>query len=81
MMKSLVNKSLGVGNNCTLLSLLSGIWLILFNYCLHIDAFNLENRLPIVKYGEDGTYFGYSVASHITVAETDDKDKTQNVKW
>lgn len=57
------------------------VWLFLFDYCLHIDAFNLENRLPIVKYGDDGTYFGYSVASHITVKDADGKDEAETVKW
>lgn len=32
-------------------------------------AFNLENRLPIVKRGVDGTYFGYSVASHVVTMD------------
>jgi len=29
--------------------------------------FNLETRLPLVKYGADGVYFGFSVAEHQTV--------------
>ncbi|KFM80851.1 hypothetical protein X975_03590, partial [Stegodyphus mimosarum] len=28
------------------------------------NAFNLEPRLPVLKLGERGTYFGYSVAEH-----------------
>lgn len=42
-----------------------------------IVAFNLENRLPIVKYGDTGTYFGYSVASHIIGEQDDEYDE----KW
>lgn len=52
--------------------------LIAFNCCIkHIDAFNLENRLPIVKYGEPNSYFGYSVASHVT-GDGDDPDNEEN---
>lgn len=35
------------------------------------EAFNLENRLPIVKYGANDTYFGYSVAGHIVEKSAD----------
>lgn len=40
-----------------------------FFYCLYLflcvaDAFNLEPRLPVLKLGEKGSYFGYSVAEH-----------------
>lgn len=46
---------------------------LMLNYCVNDTvAFNLENRLPIVKYGANDTYFGYSVAGHI-VDESDDK--------
>lgn len=34
-----------------------------------ILCFNLETRLPIVKYGRNGSYFGYSVAAHQSVEE------------
>lgn len=51
--------------------------LLLLNAIVHIDGFNLENRLPIVKYGEEGTYFGYSVASHVS----GEKDDPYNKKW
>ncbi|KAL5276903.1 ITGA7 family protein [Megaselia abdita] len=30
-----------------------------------VSGFNLENRLPIWKYGPENSYFGYSIASHI----------------
>lgn len=41
-------------------------------------AFNLENRLPIVKYGNVDTYFGYSVAGH----EVDVKNYNNHTeKW
>lgn len=41
---------------------------------LTANAFNLENRLPINKFGAAGSYFGYSVAEHVV---TDSED----IKW
>lgn len=32
-------------------------------------SFNLESRLPVIKRGSDGTYFGYSVAEHQSISE------------
>lgn len=29
-------------------------------------SFNLEPRIPVIKFGEDGSYFGFSVAEHLT---------------
>lgn len=53
-----------------------GFVLLALKCCVNdIDAFNLENRLPIVKYGDADTYFGYSVAGHVV----DDKEDLQ--KW
>lgn len=50
------------------------IALYTFGYCVRdIVAFNLENRLPIVKYGDVDTYFGYSVAGHIIYGEDTEK--------
>lgn len=40
-----------------------------------VNCFNLENRLPIVKYGEEDSYFGYSIASHIMVKDDDSLQK------
>lgn len=59
--------------------LLVGFVLAAFNHCV-IDtvAFNLENRLPIVKYGDADTYFGYSVAGHEI---GDDEDDLPTQKW
>lgn len=52
--------------------------LVILHYCVNdINGFNLENRLPIVKYGDAGTYFGYSVAGHVTGEIEDEK----NEKW
>lgn len=34
------------------------------------SSFNLEPRLPIIKRGQDNSYFGYSVAQHIIQDET-----------
>ncbi|KAG7208526.1 hypothetical protein KM043_014745 [Ampulex compressa] len=38
------------------------IWAIVGTYAVH--CFNLEPRIPIVKKGSIGSYFGYSVAEH-----------------
>lgn len=52
--------------------------LVAFEFCVNDTvAFNLENRLPIVKYGDADTYFGYSVAGHII----GEKDDAQTEKW
>lgn len=29
-----------------------------------VNSFNLEVRIPLIKTGSKGTYFGYSVAEH-----------------
>lgn len=34
------------------------------------NAFNLETRLPVIKYGPKNSYFGYSVAEHLILEET-----------
>lgn len=48
---------------------------VTLNYCVSdTEAFNLENRLPIVKYGDADTYFGYSVAGHMIENDEDDDD-------
>lgn len=50
----------------------------MIDYCVDdTEAFNLENRLPIVKYGAVETYFGYSVAGH----EVDVINRNQTEKW
>ncbi|XP_049311129.1 integrin alpha-PS1-like [Bactrocera dorsalis] len=50
----------------------------IFSHIPHSDAFNLENRLPIVKYGPHAnSYFGYSIATH-TVGEY---NWPNNTKW
>jgi len=36
-------------------------------------SFNLETRLPVIKRGTDGSYFGYSVAEHQSVDEIKNK--------
>lgn len=63
-----------------LFSLTSLVLLLSFSIS-HIpqsDAFNLENRLPVVKYGPHAnSYFGYSIATH-TVGEY---NWPNNTKW
>lgn len=52
--------------------------IMMIDYCVDdTEAFNLENRLPIVKYGDVETYFGYSVAGH----EVDVINSNQTEKW
>lgn len=38
--------------------------LFVFWYWVIVTGFNLEVRLPVVKQGHSGSYFGYSVAAH-----------------
>jgi hypothetical protein len=53
------------------------LWLVVvFGSCL-VHTFNLESRLPIVKFGDPNTYFGYSVAEHVQ----GDIDDPNNQKW
>lgn len=57
----------------TMLVLFYTIVFVTLNYCVDdAVAFNLENRLPIVKYGDADTYFGYSVAGHMIENDEDD---------
>lgn len=42
-----------------------------------VQGFNLENRLPIIKYGEKEAYFGYSVAEHVV----EDEETGATSKW
>ncbi|XP_063233340.1 integrin alpha-PS1 isoform X2 [Bacillus rossius redtenbacheri] len=48
--------------------------LLLQMHANSVRAFNLEPRIPLIKKGSPGSYFGYSVAEHQTV-----DDITQNV--
>lgn len=71
----------GIGNRpmnisaSTMLVLFYTIVFVTLNYCVNDTvAFNLENRLPIVKYGDANTYFGYSVAGHMIEKDEDDDD-------
>lgn len=45
-----------MGYFCALLVVLTSVTVVL--------SFNIEYRNPIVKRGEKGSYFGYSVAQH-----------------
>lgn len=44
-------------------------------FLLLVNGFNLENRLPIWKYGPENSYFGYSIASHVMDGDN------HNSKW
>ncbi|XP_017064986.1 integrin alpha-PS1 isoform X2 [Drosophila eugracilis] len=52
--------------------------LVLIQYVIITNGFNLEHRLPIVKYGHLHSHFGYSVATH-TIGEAKDPNKTNCV--
>lgn len=63
----------GPMSTTTMLVLFYTIVFVTLNYCVDDTvAFNLENRLPIVKYGDADTYFGYSVAGHMIENDEDD---------
>lgn len=40
--------------------------LVPFHFYL-INSFNLETRIPVIKNGNVGSYFGFSVAEHQSV--------------
>lgn len=47
---------------------------VLFLCILHcVAGFNLEPRIPVIKFGEPGSYFGFSVAEHLTVGSGGEK--------
>nr|XP_017015192.2 integrin alpha-PS1 isoform X2 [Drosophila takahashii] len=52
--------------------------LLLLQFVICIAGFNLEQRLPIVKYGHPHSNFGYSVATH-TIGEVNGPNKTNCV--
>lgn len=43
-------------------------------YC--VTSFNLEPRIPVIKFGEPGSYFGFSVAEHLTFGSNG-----ENISW
>lgn len=43
----------------------NGVLFLCFLHC--VAGFNLEPRIPVIKFGEPGSYFGFSVAEHLTV--------------
>ncbi|XP_041979376.1 integrin alpha-PS1 isoform X2 [Aricia agestis] len=43
--------------------------LFLCVYC--VSSFNLEPRIPVIKFGEPGSYFGFSVAEHLTISSSE----------
>lgn len=48
--------------------------LLLLSLIAAANAFNLEARLPVIKYGAPGSYFGYSVAEHVV-------KNSEGTKW
>lgn len=51
--------------------------LILLLSSIHnIFGFNLEARIPVVKRGSPGSYFGYSVAEHQEISDDAEKKLT-----
>lgn len=51
--------------------------LLFINFVCFVKSFNFENRQPIVKEGDDGSYFGYSVAQHVTFKNANHSNKWQ----
>ncbi|RZF34110.1 hypothetical protein LSTR_LSTR014049 [Laodelphax striatellus] len=52
----------------------AALLLIVFNHNINLNlGFNLEARIPIIKRGSTGSYFGYSVAEHQAVNEVTNK--------
>lgn len=48
---------------------------VLFLFILQsVTSFNLEPRIPVLKLGDEGSYFGFSVAEHMTI-----ENKTRHV--
>ncbi|XP_026499697.1 integrin alpha-PS1 isoform X1 [Vanessa tameamea] len=43
----------------------SSVLLLCILHC--VTSFNLEPRIPVIKFGEPGSYFGFSVAEHLTI--------------
>ncbi|XP_043657980.1 integrin alpha-PS1 isoform X2 [Drosophila teissieri] len=55
------------------------LWmLVILQHAIISHTFNLEQRLPIVKYGHRHSHFGYSVATH-TIGEANGPNKTNCV--
>ena len=50
-------------------ALVTILW-ISFSSVERTCSFNLELRLPVIKEGPENSYFGFSVAEHITKKET-----------
>lgn len=44
----------------------------------HVDSFNLEDRLPFVKIGPPGSFFGLSVELHTSVADVNNRLAADN---
>ncbi|XP_055910132.1 integrin alpha-PS1 isoform X2 [Eupeodes corollae] len=57
--------------------LVFSVVLLIISNSFYAYGFNLENRLPIVKYGDSSTYFGYSIATHVI----GEYNIPNNTKW
>ena len=53
--------------------------LLCFVCIISVRGFNLESRIPIIKKGAKGSYFGYSVAEHQEILDDDNPHKS--VSW
>lgn len=54
-----------------------GIILCIVFFILSIvNSFNLEARIPVVKRGLKGSYFGFSVAEHQEISEDNGERKS-----
>ena len=61
------------------------MFLLLASLCCiiqHSFGYNLETELPVIRTGDAGSYFGFSVATHSFFDEYKDLDPvSQNYSW
>ncbi|XP_063705337.1 integrin alpha-PS1 [Culicoides brevitarsis] len=68
-------------SNCTNGSLFAVISVFLLAAPTFVTPFNFENRLPILKQGQAGSYFGYSIAEHVELVKDRSGRVTDERKW
>lgn len=67
--------SIGILNSSVLLVV------VIFLLPTIVTCFNFENRLPILKQGQPGSYFGYSIAEHVELVTDRSGRVTDERKW
>lgn len=48
-------------------SLMLQLFLVISFSILLVEGFNLDTRIPVYKFGPKDSYFGFSVAEHVTL--------------